>query len=129
MTNITLRRAERADADAVIGLIIALAEFENLPPPDDAAPVEPLFENAPGPSIVQPSPRETRGVWLCGLVRAFVLPDTWRDGSGPPDAAAGVVSWGGRVLIVAQTPAGHRAVTAFLDQLRAAHAGQPAGVR
>ena len=37
MTHITLRRAERADAPAVIGLIIALAEFENLPPPDEAA--------------------------------------------------------------------------------------------
>ena len=37
MSNITLRRAERADAEAVIGLIIALAEFENLPPPDAEA--------------------------------------------------------------------------------------------
>ena len=34
MNNITLRRAGRADAEAVIGLILALAEFENLPPPD-----------------------------------------------------------------------------------------------
>lgn len=33
MSNITLRRAERADAEAVIGLIIALAGFEKLPPP------------------------------------------------------------------------------------------------
>ncbi|MGI4791585.1 MAG: GNAT family N-acetyltransferase, partial [Janthinobacterium lividum] len=37
MTNIKLRRAERADAEAVIGLIISLAQFENLPPPDAAA--------------------------------------------------------------------------------------------
>lgn len=37
MSNITLRRAGRADAPAVIGLIIALAEFENLPPPDAEA--------------------------------------------------------------------------------------------
>ena len=37
MTNITLRRAEREDAETVIGLIIALAEFENLPPPDAEA--------------------------------------------------------------------------------------------
>lgn len=37
MSNITLRRAERADAETVIGLIIALAEFENLPPPDAEA--------------------------------------------------------------------------------------------
>lgn len=37
MTNITLRRAERADAETVVGLIIALAEFENLPPPDAEA--------------------------------------------------------------------------------------------
>ena len=37
MSNITLRRAERADAEAVIRLILALAEFENLPPPDAEA--------------------------------------------------------------------------------------------
>ena len=37
MSTLTLRRAERADASAVIGLIIALAEFENLPPPDPEA--------------------------------------------------------------------------------------------
>ncbi len=37
MSNITLRRAGRADAEAVIGLIVALAEFENLPPPDAGA--------------------------------------------------------------------------------------------
>lgn len=50
MTNITLRRAERTDADAVIGLIIALAEFENLPPPDEAAQarlIEHGFGNVP----------------------------------------------------------------------------------
>jgi len=50
MTNITLRRAERADAEAVIGLIIALAEFENLPPPDAAAQarlIEHGFGDAP----------------------------------------------------------------------------------
>ena len=33
----TVRRAERADADVLIGLITALAEFEHLPPPDEAA--------------------------------------------------------------------------------------------
>jgi len=37
MSNITLRRAGHADAEAVIGLIIALAEFEDLPPPDAGA--------------------------------------------------------------------------------------------
>ena len=37
MSNITLRRAGRADAEAVLGLIIALAEFEDLPPPDAGA--------------------------------------------------------------------------------------------
>ncbi len=36
-TNVSLRRAGRADAEAVIGLIVALAEFENLPPPDAEA--------------------------------------------------------------------------------------------
>jgi len=33
----TIRRAGRADAEAVIGLIVALAEFEDLPPPDAEA--------------------------------------------------------------------------------------------
>ncbi len=50
MTNIKLRRAERADAETVIGLIIALAEFENLPPPDAAAQarlIEHGFGDAP----------------------------------------------------------------------------------
>lgn len=37
MSDITLRHAGRADAEAVIGLIVALAEFENLPPPDAEA--------------------------------------------------------------------------------------------
>lgn len=37
MSHTTLRRAGRADAEAVIGLIVALAEFENLPPPDAGA--------------------------------------------------------------------------------------------
>lgn len=31
---ITIRRAEREDADALLALIVALAEFEHLPPPD-----------------------------------------------------------------------------------------------
>ena len=50
MTNIKLRRAERADAEAAIGLIIALAEFENLPPPDadaQARLIEHGFGDAP----------------------------------------------------------------------------------
>ncbi len=34
---LTLRRAEREDAHAVIGLIRALAEFERLDPPDEEA--------------------------------------------------------------------------------------------
>ena len=50
MTNITLRRAMREDAEIVIGLIIALAEFENLSPPDADAQVrlrEDGFGDAP----------------------------------------------------------------------------------
>ncbi len=35
--SITLRRATRADAPALVNLITALAEFENLTPPDEAA--------------------------------------------------------------------------------------------
>ena len=49
MSNITLRRAERADAETVIGLIIALAEFENLPPPDAEAQAR-LIEHGFGDS-------------------------------------------------------------------------------
>jgi len=37
MTPITIRRAKRADADALLSLIVALADFEKLPPPDDQA--------------------------------------------------------------------------------------------
>lgn len=37
MTQLTLRRAERADSQALISLIVALAEFEKLPPPDTDA--------------------------------------------------------------------------------------------
>lgn len=37
MNDITLRRAERTDAEAVLSLIIALADFEELPPPDAEA--------------------------------------------------------------------------------------------
>ena len=50
MTAIRLRRAERTDAETVIGLIIALAEFENLPPPDAEAQarlIEHGFGDAP----------------------------------------------------------------------------------
>ena len=55
MTNFTLRRAERTDAETVIGLIIALAEFENLPPPDAAAQARLLehgFGDAPKFEII-----------------------------------------------------------------------------
>lgn len=34
MIPITIRRAERADADALLSLTVALADFEKLPPPD-----------------------------------------------------------------------------------------------
>ncbi len=37
MTKFSLRRAVRDDAEALIGLIIALADFEKLPPPDTEA--------------------------------------------------------------------------------------------
>ncbi len=37
MTPPTIRRAERADADALLALIVALADFEKLPPPDEDA--------------------------------------------------------------------------------------------
>ncbi len=34
---ISIKQATAADADAIIRLVVALAEFEQLPPPDDAA--------------------------------------------------------------------------------------------
>lgn len=49
MSNIILRRAERADAEAVTGLIIALAEFEELPPPTTEAQAR-LIEHGFGDS-------------------------------------------------------------------------------
>ena len=37
MEGITVRKAEAADAGLLVGLILGLAEFEKLPPPDEAA--------------------------------------------------------------------------------------------
>ena len=48
MKSLTLRRAERADTDTLIALITALAEFEHLPPPDEAARAR-LIEHGFGP--------------------------------------------------------------------------------
>ncbi len=101
MTNITLRRAERADADAVIGLIIALAEFENLPPPDAAAQARliehgfgdtPQFEvmlaeveGAPGP-VGYALLLQTYSTFLAQpslyLEDVFVLPEYRKQGIG-----------------------------------------------
>jgi len=36
-TSVTVRAATAADGDAIIGLVLALAEYERLPPPDPAA--------------------------------------------------------------------------------------------
>jgi len=33
--SLTIRRAQRSDAAALLQLIVALAEFEKLPPPDN----------------------------------------------------------------------------------------------
>ena len=46
---LTLRKAEAADADTVIGLICALAEYERMPAPDEAAR-DRLREHGFGPS-------------------------------------------------------------------------------
>ena len=48
-TEFFIRRAERADAPALLGLIVALAEFEKLPPPDAAAQAR-LIEHGFGAS-------------------------------------------------------------------------------
>lgn len=46
---IVIRRAERTDAETLIGLITALAEFEHLPPPDADAQAR-LIEHGFGPA-------------------------------------------------------------------------------
>ncbi len=101
MTNITLRRAERADAEAVIGLIIALAEFENLPPPDAEAQARlidhgfgnsPKFEvmlaeveGAPGPvgyALLFPTYSTFLAQPSLYLEDLFVLPEFRKQGIG-----------------------------------------------
>lgn len=95
MTNpITLRRAERADADALLRLITALADFEKLPPPDAEARVRLIehgfgdrpkfeawladYEGAPGP-VGYAFVFETYSTFLARptlyLEDLFVLPD------------------------------------------------------
>jgi len=101
MRNITLRRAERADAEAVIGLILALAEFEDLPPPDEEARArliehgfgdEPKFEvllaeveGAPGP-VGYALLLQTYSTFLAQpslyLEDVFVLPEYRKRGIG-----------------------------------------------
>jgi GNAT superfamily N-acetyltransferase len=101
MRNITLRRAERADAEAVIGLIVALAEFEDLPPPDEEARArliehgfgdEPKFEvllaeveGAPGP-VGYALLLQTYSTFLAQpslyLEDVFVLPEYRKRGIG-----------------------------------------------
>lgn len=101
MSNITLRRAERADAEAVIGLIVALAEFENLPPPDAGARArlaehgfgdDPKFEvvlaeveGAPAPvgyALLFPTYSTFLAQPSLYLEDVFVLPDHRRRGIG-----------------------------------------------
>ena len=35
--NVSIRPATQDDASAILGLVVALAEFEKLPPPDEVA--------------------------------------------------------------------------------------------
>lgn len=44
---VTIRRADRADFPALFQLIVALADFEKLPPPDDAAQARLLRDGWP----------------------------------------------------------------------------------
>ena len=101
MSSITLRRAGRADAEAVIGLILALAKFENLPPPDADAQARlvthgfgdtPHFEvllaeveGAPGPvgyALLFPTYSTFLAQPTLYLEDLFVLPDFRRRGIG-----------------------------------------------
>jgi GNAT superfamily N-acetyltransferase len=115
MSNITLRRAGRADAEAVIGLILALAEFENLPPPDDGAQARlvehgfgdsPQFEvllaeldGAPGP-VGYALLLRTYSTFLAQptlyLEDVFVLPEYRRRGIGKALLREGVRTAFGR---------------------------------
>lgn len=101
MTDVMLRQAGRADAEAVIGLIVALAEFEDLPPPDTAAQARliehgfgdaPKFEvmlaeveGAPGP-VGYALLLQTYSTFLAQpslyLEDVFVLPDHRKQGIG-----------------------------------------------
>lgn len=101
MSNTTIRRAGRADAEAVIGLIVALAEFENLPPPDSEAQArlrehgfgdQPKFEvllaeteGATGPvgyALLFPTYSTFLAKPSLYLEDVFVLPDYRRRGIG-----------------------------------------------
>lgn len=101
MNSLTLRRAERPDAEALIGLITALADFEHLPPPDEEAQARliehgfgerPRFEawlaeweGAPGP-VGYAFLFETYSTFLARptlyLEDLFVLPDFQGRGVG-----------------------------------------------
>ena len=97
----TIRRAGRADAVAVIGLIVALAQFENLPPPDEEAQARlrehgfgdsPKFEvllaeveGGPGPvgyALLFPTYSTFLAQPSLYLEDVFVLPDYRRRGIG-----------------------------------------------
>lgn len=101
MSKITLRRAERLDADSVLGLILALAEFEKLPPPDVEAQARlrehgfgdsPKFEvllaeyaGAPGPvgyALLFPTYSTFLAQPTLYLEDLFVLPDYRKRGIG-----------------------------------------------
>lgn len=99
MTNLILRQAERADASTLISLIVALAEFEKLPPPDadaqarliaDGFGVTPKFEawlaEWDGQAVGYAFVFETYSTFLARptlyLEDLFVLPDLRRRGVG-----------------------------------------------
>jgi GNAT superfamily N-acetyltransferase len=60
-TDVVVRRAERADGPAFLALVRALADFEQLPPPDDDAQAR-LLDDAFGPEpSSDPNDQVTRG--------------------------------------------------------------------
>ena len=101
MSKVNIRRAEREDAEAVIGLIVALAGFEELPPPDAEAQARlrehgfgenPKFEvilaeleDAPGPvgyALLFPTYSTFLAQPSLYLEDLFVLPDYRKRGIG-----------------------------------------------
>jgi GNAT superfamily N-acetyltransferase len=99
MRGVTVRRAGREDAETLLALIRALAEYESLPPPDDAARdrlvahgfserprFETFFAEIAGEPVGYAIVFETYSTFLARptlfLEDLFIRPDARRQGAG-----------------------------------------------